>query len=431
MQKINKAVTRALSIGVHRELSEVKKLAIQIATLDGYWSLVVISFYVIQALVARPLSHLLMHGGSLLVTIFGLWLISQRRYDFGRVLLHFIGLFEIFLSADSTPRMEWAEYFYFTSIVIPFVTFSFDEQWKGYLLSATAIVLLFLQQYLGTGHFMEIVEISPLDRNIGIGFVISFFVLVLGVGRRQLKLAQEEVTKQQNELVHQANLVALGEISASIAHEINNPLQSLNLQLSVLLDKYPQEEHNVRKMNETILRMGKMIQGLRDLSRKEADGKIETYGLASAIDALIAVASDKLRSLKINFSVEGDTSITLTGHQVQLSQVLLNLVNNSIWAVKDLQEKWIKLSIRQTQNSVQIIVTDSGKGIPVDISEKVMEPFFTTKPPTEGSGLGLSISSTIINKHGGVLYYDPSYVNTRFVIELPATLHSTKGYEHV
>jgi C4-dicarboxylate-specific signal transduction histidine kinase len=105
---------------------------------------------------------------------------------------------------------------------------------------------------------------------------------------------------------------------------------------------------------------------------------------------------------------------------VQVSQVIINLLSNSMDAIDHLSEKWIKLSIRALDdNTVLIKVRDSGHGIPNDVVEKMMNPFFTTKAVGKGTGLGLSISLGIIDEHKGKLYYQLVDNHTEFVIELP------------
>ena len=98
--------------------------------------------------------------------------------------------------------------------------------------------------------------------------------------------------------------------------------------------------------------------------------------------------------------------------------MLLNLLNNSYDAVVDQPERWIKVDVLDKNELLEIAVTDSGPGIPAPIAEKIMSPFFTTKPPGKGTGLGLSISSNIMTDHGGSLTVDGSSPHTRFVISL-------------
>lgn len=98
---------------------------------------------------------------------------------------------------------------------------------------------------------------------------------------------------------------------------------------------------------------------------------------------------------------------------------LLNLLNNSFDAVQSLSEKWVSISVVQHANRVEIRVEDSGRGIPADIAEKMMQPFFTTKKTGQSMGLSLAVSFGIIEAHGGHLRFDGEKTNTNFVILLP------------
>ena len=104
---------------------------------------------------------------------------------------------------------------------------------------------------------------------------------------------------------------------------------------------------------------------------------------------------------------------------MQVEQVILNLLNNAIDAIELNETKWVKIDFLKKETSIIISVTDSGKGIPDDIVEKIMQPFYSTKETGKGTGLGLSISKGIIENHKGTLTYDGSIGNTRFLIELP------------
>jgi signal transduction histidine kinase len=103
----------------------------------------------------------------------------------------------------------------------------------------------------------------------------------------------------------------------------------------------------------------------------------------------------------------------------QITQVLLNLLNNARDAAEESEERWVQLDVTELADWIRISVTDSGKGIPVEIREKIMSPFFTTKAVGKGTGLGLSITKSIVDSHRGTLILDEESVQTRFVIELP------------
>ena len=109
--------------------------------------------------------------------------------------------------------------------------------------------------------------------------------------------------------------------------------------------------------------------------------------------------------------------VTVLAREAQLAQVLLNLLNNSFDAVEEITNKWVSIDVIDKDKKFQIRVTDSGAGIPSEILDKVMYPFFTTKEVGKGTGLGLSISKGIVEEHKGRIFIDPSMQNTCFVIE--------------
>ena len=103
----------------------------------------------------------------------------------------------------------------------------------------------------------------------------------------------------------------------------------------------------------------------------------------------------------------------------QISQVLLNLLNNSFDAIAGDPEAWVELSVYQKNEYIEISIVDSGKGISPEIQQKIMHPFFTTKEIGKGTGLGLSISKEIVKSHGGKFFVELDSANTKFVIQIP------------
>jgi C4-dicarboxylate-specific signal transduction histidine kinase len=124
----------------------------------------------------------------------------------------------------------------------------------------------------------------------------------------------------------------------------------------------------------------------------------------------------------VKFSYDKNTPMfqkTFSLYRVQFSQVLLNLITNSFYAVEELEERWIKVEMEENGKTYNIRVTDSGSGIPKENLEKIFTPFFTTKPVGKGTGLGLPLCHNIMKTCGGDLYYDKSSKNTSFVVVLP------------
>jgi signal transduction histidine kinase len=124
-------------------------------------------------------------------------------------------------------------------------------------------------------------------------------------------------------------------------------------------------------------------------------------------------------------TVIGDVEgIVLRCSAVQISQVLLNLLNNAFQATAELPERWVRLEVLQQGEQCLVRVEDSGPGVPPSVVEKMFQLFFTTKPIGQGTGLGLSISRSIIARHGGDLFLDQTRPNTCFVVSIPSKRES-------
>ena len=117
----------------------------------------------------------------------------------------------------------------------------------------------------------------------------------------------------------------------------------------------------------------------------------------------------------------------VSSRQAQISQILINLLNNSFDAIATLKNKWIEVKGFNEEGLIKIQITDSGTGIDKSVVEKMMNPFFTTKEVGKGTGLGLSISSEILKSHGGSLKYLEDSKNTTFLITLPEYNQASKA----
>lgn len=129
--------------------------------------------------------------------------------------------------------------------------------------------------------------------------------------------------------------------------------------------------------------------------------------------------------MNVNLYVDrGDFEMEIRCGIVELGQVLMNLIVNAAQAIEPMDEKWVKISIRSDATKVYIIIVDSGNGISPEVQRKLFQPFFTTKAPGVGTGIGLSLSKELMQKQQGDLYYQSGLANTTFVLELP------KGIAH-
>lgn len=228
---------------------------------------------------------------------------------------------------------------------------------------------------------------------------------------------------QRQKLIASAKMSTLGEMASGIAHEINNPLTiiagtCLHLKRELAEHKVFPE---VEKIESTVYRISKIIKGLKSFSRNGDKDLLESTPLDRMVNEALDLCRIRFENheIKLNVNFNDLEKINLQVRPTQIIQVLLNLLGNSFDAIENTKEKWIDLTVQKTKTHLFMSLTDSGPGIPVEVAEKMMNPFFTTKEVGKGTGLGLSISKGIMEDNGGKLSYDFSSKNTRFVIELP------------
>jgi C4-dicarboxylate-specific signal transduction histidine kinase len=174
------------------------------------------------------------------------------------------------------------------------------------------------------------------------------------------------------------------------------------------------------KIVQNARRIGKIVNGLRSFARDGSKDELIVENAQRVIQESIDLCVSRITNQGIEIIANlPKVEVPIRVRSVQISEVLLNLINNATDAIQNLPEKWIKISLEEKAGWVQIRVTDSGLGIPQELLGKIMEPFFTTKEVGKGTGLGLSVSKSIVEDHGGRLFYDVKSKHTSFVIEIP------------
>lgn len=251
--------------------------------------------------------------------------------------------------------------------------------------------------------------------------------IIVSIITTELVEANKKLREQEAKAQYSAKLASLGEMAAGIAHEVNNPLTIIQGSANIirrLVDETPMDISNVKllagKMIETSERISKTVRSLKALSRNGENDPKDVIPVKNVIDHCLTISEQRFRQHGIELRLSDIPSDPkVLGREVQLSQVIVNLINNSVDALKPLNEKWIEIVINQKDRFVEIDIIDSGIGIPAAIQQKIMDPFFTTKDVNQGTGLGLSISKNIIQDHGGELMLLPHARNTTFRIKLP------------
>jgi signal transduction histidine kinase len=256
----------------------------------------------------------------------------------------------------------------------------------------------------------------------------DFNLIVAALPITEMVKARNDLKIQEARSQYAAKLASLGELSAGIAHEVNNPLTIIegaaNL-MKIILTEKPLDvkalENSAGKVMETTQRIARIIKSLRMLA---GDAEVEPFKnttFEAIVEPSIEISKAKLQEHNIKLSVDsGNSDVALFGNEIQLSQVMMNLVSNAIDAVKELSgPRWIEIHYVTSIEWLDILVVDSGEGVALEIRKNIMDPFFTTKDSHQGTGLGLSISHSIMNAHNGNLCLIEDRKNTTFRLRFP------------
>ena len=249
-------------------------------------------------------------------------------------------------------------------------------------------------------------------------------------GPRPVVILVEDVTEQrilEAQLIQNDKMASIGQLVSGVAHELNNPLTSIAGLAELLLEQAPDpsfpHEH-LRVIHDQAERAGRIVRNLLTFARKGVAEKtaVDLNDVASRTSFLIMYEL-QLHGIELESDFHPDPVVVL-GDRYELQQVLLNLVNNAVHAVSQLEDgrpRRIRLETRVQGDAAILRVCDSGPGVPPHLVSYLFTPFFTTKAPGEGTGLGLSLSYGLVKAHGGVLDYEaPPEGGAEFRITLPA-----------
>ncbi|PIO94248.1 two-component sensor histidine kinase [Pseudomonas syringae] len=239
---------------------------------------------------------------------------------------------------------------------------------------------------------------------------------------RERRQAEDTLRKAQDELVQAGKLAAIGQMSTSIAHELNQPLAALRT-LSGNTVRFLERgaldtaSTNLRTINDLVDRMGRITASLRAFARRGDDqGQAQ---LSKAVDAAAQLLGVRLE--QSGLIVHRDfVDATLTIDQTRLEQILVNLIGNALDAMFDLLQPELWLTGSVVDGRYRLRVRDNGHGVDAEARKHLFEPFFTTKPGEQGLGLGLTLSASLAAAAGGSLSAEhPQDGGTTFVLSLP------------
>lgn len=234
--------------------------------------------------------------------------------------------------------------------------------------------------------------------------------------------AKADLEIERLKTIHVAKLASLGEMSAGMAHEINNPLTTLELvagQLPRAVNDPAKIREKVEVIERSIRRIARIVGGLRRFSRSGPRPEPQLHSLREIVTEAVTLAEVRARGQGTTITLDTRTSGEVLCDEIGIEQVTINLINNAIDAVKDREKKWVKIDLYEDGEIIVLRVTDSGSGIAESIRRKIFDPFFTTKRSGEGTGLGLSICKGILADHDATIDIVIDHPNTCFELRFP------------
>ena len=239
---------------------------------------------------------------------------------------------------------------------------------------------------------------------------------------RDLARQLEKLKTTQTQLMRSAKLAAVGELAANIAHEINNPLQSIlnyNFILSQGVNDNNPRKADLEALENEALRAQGIVRSLLDFARRD-EPKKEEVEVNSLLQSVVPLAKLKTEASGIRLVEDyAQDMLKVDGDAEQLKQVFLNLATNAIDAMSDGGK--LTILTKNQGEQVRILFSDTGKGIPAKYLPKIFDPFFTTKPKAKGTGLGLTVSLSIVEDHNGTISVDSEQgKGSTFTVTLPS-----------
>jgi PAS domain S-box-containing protein len=262
----------------------------------------------------------------------------------------------------------------------------------------------------GTFYWVDSIIIPILDQS---GEIMEFVNIHSDISER----------KVNESIVNESEKLALvGETTAQIFHDVMNPLTVILLSAQKMRKKLPDDFD--RKPLQTIIssvqKVKDMFQEVRDVllqGDEEMEGEIQTANLNQTITKALELVCLKLEQFNVEVHpFQMEENINVIGSELQYTQVLINLINNSIDAIRNFDSKWVNIKVAVLGEYAHVAITDSGQGIPENNHEKIFSNLFSTKKKEGGTGLGLGICRKILRRYGGDVNINRKSLNTSFIV---------------
>lgn len=254
----------------------------------------------------------------------------------------------------------------------------------------------------------------------------------LEVKYAKLKETEHLLRSTQNELVQAGKLAMLGQMAAGVTHELNQPLTAIrafadNAVIFLKRGKTEQTSENLAHIAEASARMGAIIGQLKGFARKSHEA-VSAVDLGRAIKASALLLENDFARCEAHLDLDIGEPVNVIGDAVRVQQVLINLLRNALDAVENASVRKVSVTMMHTDGQAVVRIRDTGPGIPKEVVQHLFEPFFTTKPSGKGLGLGLAISSSIVQAMNGHLSaHNCADGGAEFVVQLPVFAENSHG----
>ena len=374
----------------------------------------------------------------------------QRQFDIKKLFLTIVSLFLLlhfvvmFLHIDNMALLM--------SITLPLlflVSYYFGTLYGSIAITVISYVMLLFTKY-GIGAFTTQ---SEFDNIVNLNFYMLAHVVIFYIHQaiyhekeqlvEELHYANENLQQRVTEeiaknrekekyLLYQSRLAQMGETINMIAHQWRQPLNTLSIMIQTLMLQYKKGSLTQEKMKkfyhdmqEQIDGMSQTIDSFRDFFKPEKEKTL--FDIKDVLDFVLTITQKELQRNHISLECTHPVSVKIEGYPNELGQALVNIINNAKDQLQHStqEEKWIKISCKELQDSIVIEIEDDAGGIPSELLEKIFEPYFSTKEEKNGTGLGLYITKLIIEDHmGGTIRASNEKEGALFSIELRKTTES-------
>lgn len=243
---------------------------------------------------------------------------------------------------------------------------------------------------------------------------------------KELKEAKKLLEEQQQLMINTARLQTIGELAGGVCHQINNPLAIITgrsmILRSIIKNKLPGDDEVLKELDvidQTSHRVSGILKALRMYS-KDLGSQISEASVLDIVEDVLTLLKSKLVKENVTITVNKGIDPKVLVNKNQISQILIDIINNSIEALEETKDKTIEIEISTDKNNVLLLISDSGKGIRVEDKDKIFEPFFTTKG--RHFGVGLSNAQNFVKQNKGTLKLKSLSNPTSFELQIPKSV---------